>query len=244
LNKEEQVVKIKRHDNGKVIYSGNFISVERCLQAGYVNKVCFDYAYLGGINLTYAPLDNISLNHAYLNDARLAYTGLRFASLKYATLRYASLYNAIMRYTCLDNADMQGANLTNAVLTGASLNGTTGLVKRVGVEIGNYYWKRFNPGLINNGYQFFVGLNTLRKGKVFANDQRESCTYPGFHFASRSWCKEYYPYRPLEAKIRIPEGATINEPWGSDGKASADMIEIIQVFDTQTGEDVTNRYRR
>jgi len=38
-------------------------------------------------------------------------------------------------------------------------------------------------------------------------------------------------------------GAKINEPWNSKGEASADMIEIIQVFDTVTGEDVTEQYR-
>ena len=64
-----------------------------------------------------------------------------------------------------------------------------------------------------------------------------------FHFASKSWCDLNYGDRPLEAKIRIPEDAQINEPWATDGKASADMIEIIQVFDVATGEDVTDQYR-
>ena len=52
-----------------------------------------------------------------------------------------------------------------------------------------------------------------------------------------------YGNRPLEAKIRIPLDAKINEPWATDGKASTDMIEIIQVFDVETGEDVTDSYR-
>ena len=114
----------------------------------------------------------------------------------------------------------------------------------MGVEPGNYYWKRFDEGLSNNGFQFYVGLNTLREGEVFASDDRITCSYPGFHFASRSWCAVYYPDRPLEARIRIPEGAQINEPWTTDGKASASAIEIIQVFDTKTGKDVTEKYRR
>ena len=158
-----------------------------------------------------------------------------------------------------DGADLSGANLYRADLSGADLSradlsGAKGLVKIIGVEIGNYYWKRFNKGLNNNGYQFKVGLNKLRKGKPntkntkyytekFADDERILCSYPGFHFASRSWCAVNYPNRPLEAKIRIPKGAKINEPWTTDGKASADRIEIIQVFDTKTGEDVTNLYK-
>lgn len=117
------------------------------------------------------------------------------------------------------------------------------MVKIMGVEAGNYYWKRFNLGLNNNGYQYKIGLNKLRENEIFANDDRETCSFPGFHFASRSWCALYYAERPLEAHIRIPEGAQINEPWATDGKASADMIEIIQVFDVATGQDVTDQYR-
>jgi hypothetical protein len=29
-----------------------------------------------------------------------------------------------------------------------------------------------------------------------------------------------------------------NEPFATDGKASADRIEILQIFDTETGEDI------
>ena len=138
-----------------------------------------------------------------------------------------------------EKANLRGANLTDADLRGAK-----NLVKIMGVEPGNCYWKRFNKGLNSNGYQFFVGLNTLRDGEIFASDERITCSYPGFHFASRSWCALYYDDRPLEARIRIPEDAQINEPWATDGKASADKIEILQVFDVKTGEDVTDKYRR
>jgi len=54
----------------------------------------------------------------------------------------------------------------------------------------------------------------------------------------------YYAGRPLEARIRIPEDAQINEPWATDGKASASAIDILQVFDTATGTDVTDQFRR
>jgi hypothetical protein len=47
----------------------------------------------------------------------------------------------------------------------------------------------------------------------------------------------------LEALIRIPDGAQINEPWATNGKASADMVEIIQIWDVKTGKDVTEKYR-
>ena len=143
----------------------------------------------------------------------------------------------------LTDANLISANLTRANLTDANLTDAKYLFKRMGVEPGNKYWKRFCGDLINNGYKFKVGINTLRGEEIFASDDRQPCSYPGFHFASRSWCAACFPERPLEALIRIPEDAQINEPWATDGKASADKIEILQVFDVETGEDVTDRYR-
>jgi hypothetical protein len=161
-----------------------------------------------------------------------------YANLSNADLGYANLRNAELGYANLRNADLSNANLRNA-----ELGETKNMVKLIGVEVGNYYWKRFDEGLCNNKYQFKVGINKLREGELFADDERKTCDYPAFHFASRSWCAVNYSGRPLEAKIRIPEGAKINEPWGTDGKASADMIEIIQVFDVASGKDVTDQYR-
>jgi len=160
-----------------------------------------------------------------------------------ADLSGADLSGADLSDADLSHADLSGADLSRADLRGADLSGAKGLVKVMGVVPGNYYWKRFDAGLNNEGYQFKVGLNELRPGEVFADDERVLCSYPGFHFASRSWCAVNYPERPLEALIRIPEDAKINEPWATDGKASADKIEILQVFDVATGEDVTDQYR-
>ena len=166
------------------------------------------------------------------------------ADLYGANLSGADLYGADLSGANLSRANLSGANLYGANLSGANLYGAKGMVKLVGVEVGNYYWKRFNEDLINNKYQFKVGINKLRDGEFFADDERVTCDHPAFHFASRSWCAVNYSERPLEAKIRIPEGVKINEPWATDGKASADMIEIIQVFDVATGEDVTDKYRQ
>lgn len=177
---------------------------------------------------------------------------------------YANLYKAHLTGSNFDGANMEDVNLSDSVFLGSSLkrasllnadvmrvsfedtnlDGVRGLVKRMGVEVGNFYWKRINYFLRNRDYQFYVGLNELRKGEKFAGDERLLCSYPGFYFASRSWCASEYPYHPYEAKIRIPEGARINEPWGTDGKASADKIEIVQVFDARTGKDVTKNFVR
>ena len=166
------------------------------------------------------------------------------ADLSGAYLSWTNLSGAYLSGADLSGADLSGANLSRANLFRADLYKAKNLVKIMGVEPGNSYWKRFENGLCNNGYQFYVGLNTLREGEVFASDDRVVCSHPGFHFASRSWCAVNYPDRPLEAHIRIPEDAQINEPWTTDGKASADKIEIIQVFDVKTGKDVTKKYER
>ena len=199
--------------------------------------------------LTGADLRRADLRRADLLRADLRGADLRGADLTGAVLRGAVLRGAVLRGADLTRAVLRGAVLRGAVLIDADLRGAVlteaiGLVKLMGVEPGNYYWKRFDAGLNNTGFQFFVGLNTLNDGEEFAADDRVLCSYPGFHFASRSWCIENYPHRSLEAKIRIPMDAEANEPWATDGKASADKIEILQVFDTTTGEDVTDQYRR
>ena len=170
--------------------------------------------------------------------------GGKRADLSGAYLSRADLSGAYLSGAYLSRADLSRADLSGADLSGADLSGATGLIKIMGVMQGNYYFKRFNDDLCNNGYQFYVGLNKLRDGEIFADDERVTCSYPGFHFASRSWCAANYSERYFEALIRIPEGSKINEPWATDGKASADMIEIIKVWDTRTGEEVTDKYRR
>ena len=175
---------------------------------------------------------------ANLRRANLSNANLSDANLRFANLSDANLSDADLRF-----ANLRRANLSNADLSNADLSDIKGLCKLMGVLAGNRYWKRFNDGLNNEGYQFKVGLNELRPGEVFADDERVLCSYPGFHFASRSWCAVNYPRRPLEALIRIPDDAKINEPWATDGKASADKIEILQVFDVATGKDVTEQYR-
>jgi hypothetical protein len=201
-------------------------------------------AILSGADLSGANLSGADLSGANLWGANFRGADLSGANLSGADLSWANLWGANLRGANLSGANLYRANLSGANLSGANLKDIKNLVKIMGVEPGNSYWKRFEKGLCNNGYQFYVGLNTLREGEQFASDDRELCSYPGFHFASRSWCAVNYPDRPLEAKIRIPEDAQINEPWTTDGKSSADRIEILEVFDTKTGEDVTNQYMR
>ena len=214
--------------NGYVLFSGEFKTKKEMVEEAVKARANLSRADLSGANLSRANLSRANLSRADLSGADLSGANLSRAYLSRADLSGANL----------SRADLSGANLSRADLSRAN-----SLVKIMGVIPGNCYWKRFDKGLENNGYQFKVGTNNLRDGEVFASDERVSCSYPGFHFASRSWCAVNYPNRPLEALIRISENAQINEPWATDGKASADMIEIIQVFDTVTGEDVTDEYR-
>ena len=179
-----------------------------------------------------------NLRNADLLDANLCDANLRNANLRDANLRNADLCDADLR-----NADLRGADLLGADLRNADLRGAKNLVKIMGVEVGNFYWKAIGENLVNMGYRFNLGLNVLLDGEAFASDDRATCSYPGFHFASKSWCKTYYGERKYLCKIRIPEDAQINEPWATDGKASADKIEIIQVLLMATGEDVTAKFR-
>jgi hypothetical protein len=172
---------------------------------------------------------------AWLNNEN----GGERANLSRADLSGATLSRADLLGATLSRADLSGADLS-----GADLSGAKGMVKTMGVMTGNFYYKRFNALLINNEYQFKVGINELNHGEVFADDERTLCSYPGFHFGSKSWCAVNYPDRPYEALIRIPEDAKINEPWATDGKASANKIEIIKVWETDTGKEVTDNFRR
>ena len=223
-----------------------------------IRKASFKGADLRGANFSQSGLRDANFRGAWLSRANLSEANLRDAdftaadlsgaNFKGADFSEANLSGAYLQYADLSAANLSGANLFNANLRDAKLNSATlkkvkNMVKMVGVEPGNYYWKRFHSGLCNNRYQFYVGLNVLRKGEVFANDESITCSYPGFYFASRSWCAIHYPHRPLEARIRIPENAKINEPWATSGEASADKIEILQVLDVKTGKDVTDKYR-
>ena len=226
-------LEIKSRWDGKILFESETDSFRLCIEA----------AIKAGADLSGASLSGADLYGANLSGANLSSASLYGADLYGANLSGANLYGADLYGANLSGANLYGANLYGANLSGADLYGAENMVKTMGVEVGNYYWKRFNDDLINKKYQFKVGINQLRDGEKFADDERVSCDYPAFHFASRSWCAVNYPERPLEAKIRIPEGAKINEPWTTDGKASADMIEIIQVFNAKTGEDVTSKYK-
>ena len=222
---------IKRRVDGKIIIEGEYPSIRKAVES--------NLADLSGANLSGANLSRANLSRADLSEANLSWADLSRANLSRANLSRANLSEAN-----LSGANLSGANLSEANLSRANLKDTRNMVKVMGIEPGNTYWKRFDDGLINNYYQYYVGINKFRDGEKFADDERVMCSYPGFHFGSRSWCAVNFSDRPLEARIRIPEGAKINEPWATDGKASADMIEILQIFDVKTGEDVTEKYRR
>jgi hypothetical protein len=232
---------------GKVIVEGEYDDIKSLLRANNDANLCnadLRNADLCGADLRNANLCNADLCGADLRNADLCNADLCNANLRDANLCNADLCGADLCNANLRNANLCNADLCNADLCGADLKYAKNMVKIVGVEVGNFYWKRCGANLINQGFQYFAGINSLPNYETFANDEQVLCSAPGLHFASRSWCAVNYPDRPYEAKIRIPEGAQINEPWATDGKASADRIEIIQIFDVKTGEDVTVQFVR
>ena len=256
-------IEIKSRWDASILFSLETDNLKLCVEAAVksladLSGANLSRANLSGANLSCADLSGANLSRADLSGADLSCANLSGADLSRANLSGADLSGANLSRANLSRADLSGANLSRADLSGADLSGANlsradlsranlkdskNMVKISGVEPGNTYWKRFDTGLNNNHYQYKVGMNVLRPGEEFADDERIACSYPGFYFASRSWCAANYPYRPLEAHIRIPMDAKINEPWATDGKCSADMIEILQVFDVATGEDVTEKYR-
>lgn len=194
----------------------------------------------GGVR---ANLREADLQGARLQGANLQGANLLGAYLQHARLQGANLQGADMEGADLRHARLQGANLQNAYLKYANLTNAIMPEKILKAKPGGIYYKRFNKWLINFDYPFKAGLNTLREGETFAADERITCSYPGFHFASKEWCDRNYSGHPLEALIRIPENAQINEPWTGNGQASSDMIEIIKVIDVATGTDVTEEYK-
>jgi hypothetical protein len=227
--------------SGTCLYVANLTGAN--LTGANLTGTYLNGADLRGANLRKACLYNVGLYSANLSEANLTEANLRRANLRGANLYKTNLSGVELTSANLSEANLTGANLTSASLNCANLTNTIGLIKSMNVKPGDIYWKRFDSGLINEGYQFKIGINELRPGEVFASDERVMCSYPGFHFASRKWCAENYSYRPYEAIIRIPLNAKINEPWGTDGKASADKIEILQVFYTKTGMDVTDLFK-
>jgi hypothetical protein len=252
--------------NGKVIVESDTLTLLQLVEQNkhklfYANlsDVCLIGADLSKAGLRGADLRNANLNEVHLHGAILAGANLVRTNLCKSDLHRADLYGtdltranltradlcgADLRKADLRRADLTGANLIDTCLDHANLANTIGLTKPMGVKPGDIYWKRFGDDLINEGYQFKVGLNELRPYEVFASDERVMCSFPGFHFASREWCTKNYSWRPYEAKIRIPLDAKINEPWSTDGKASSDKIEILQVFETKTGKDVTKKFKK
>jgi hypothetical protein len=229
---------IKSRYEGKILFELEIGSLKLCVDAAVKSNAHLCDADLRGADLRGSHLSGADLRGSHLRGANLCGSDLRGSDL-----RDADLSGSDLRDADLSDADLCGANLRGSDLSGADLKETKNMVKTMGVEAGNYYWKRFKEGLCNNGYQFKIGLNKLRKGEVFADDERQTCSYPAFHFASKSWCAVNYSTRPLEALIRIPKGAKINEPWTTDGKASADRIEIVKVFDAKTGKNVTRKHK-
>ena len=223
----------------------------KCADLSYLNLMYRDLsnvdlrgAYLKGVNLKGAILYGTNLKDADLSDADLSHScsigvDLTNADLTNANLKGANLTDSYLSNTYLTNANLTNTILIRADLTNSNLTNAKGLTKIMGVEVGNIYYKKFDKGLSIQDLQFKIGINKLFG---FHNDERKRYGNGHYYFGSKTYCEINNKNYPLLAKIRIPEGAIINEPWATDGEASADMIEILQVWDKQ-GNDVTDLFK-
>ncbi len=97
-------VEIKSRFTGKIIVSGDYLSIKDCLEK---NRG----AYLRGADLGGADLGGADLGGAYLRGAYLRGADLRGADLRDADLRGADLGDADLRGADLRGADLRGAYL-------------------------------------------------------------------------------------------------------------------------------------
>ena len=97
-------------------------------------------------------VDSTTGKRANLSRENLSRANLSWADLSGANLSWADLSGAN-----LSGANLSGANLYRANLSGADLSWTTGLVKIMGVEPGNFYYKKIHSTFSNIGYDFKKG---------------------------------------------------------------------------------------
>ncbi len=198
------------------------------------------YGFVGydfkGINLSYAVFKGVNLTRANFCRAILREADFEGCNMKEVMFNLADLRKAQLRRTDLSWAIFRGANLK-----GADVENAKGLIKVMGVEHLNYYWKRLDKRLMYNGYCFKPGINELSNGE-FERDERITWPLSTFVFGSRSWNALNLSSFSVEALIRIPEDALINEPWATEGQASANKIIVEKLFDAETGNDITANY--
>jgi len=203
-------------------------------------------ANLRGADLWGANLQGADLWGADLQGADLWGADLRGADLQGADLQGADLWGADLRGADLRGADLRGADLRGADLRGADLRGAKMPFHHFQVVPGGVYWKGIGDvtgDLSNRGYRYKIGLNTIRPSETFSDDQRETCSYPGLHVATRAWVEQNWDHCQYLAKVQIPLDAKINNPWATDGKASVDKLVILEVYNMKTGEYVTEQFR-
>jgi len=175
-----------------------------------------------------------------LRGANLRDADLQDADLRSANLQGANLQGADLRSANLRSADLGSANLLHAYLQGADLRNAAMPTHHFQAAPGGIYWKGIGEDLINREYQYQLGLNVVEN---FNADQRETCSFPGLHFATETWVRRHWSDAKYICKVQIPDDAQINNPWATDGKASADKLIVLAVYDMRTGEDVTEQFQ-
>jgi hypothetical protein len=112
-----------RWDSDKVLFAGDYISLQEAMADAIAKGTDLSGAYLDGAYLGGANLRGANLRGAYLDGANLRGANLGEANLGEANLRGANLGEANLRGANLGGANLGGANLGEANLRGAYLRG-------------------------------------------------------------------------------------------------------------------------
>ncbi|MDH5722839.1 MAG: pentapeptide repeat-containing protein [Alphaproteobacteria bacterium] len=103
------VITLKSHKTGKIIFSGPYNSVVDCLEDAVSKKINLAYVDLRYQNLSNANLDDAHMPYANLTGCNLSGTNFSESILHESDFQHASLYNCYLSYS-----DLQGCNFRHS----------------------------------------------------------------------------------------------------------------------------------
>lgn|GEM_PF-832550 len=110
---------IKNHITGAVIHSGDYESLQACIEHAISSGISLDYADLSHANLANASLDEARARHACFKGANLSGANMSEADFTGADFTGAAFYN-----TCLCASDLRRACFRKAVFGATDIAGS------------------------------------------------------------------------------------------------------------------------
>jgi hypothetical protein len=174
---------------------------------------------------------------ADLSDANLRSAELIGAKLSGADLRCANLIGANLYHADLSYADMRGVKLSGADLRCTNLSGATGVLNPS-------EWMAEKFEATNDGYVVYKAIGDtdynppehwiIKPGAVLTevcNPDRGTECGCGVNFATREWCKRYYPCTIWRCVIEWRDLPGVVVPFNAKDKARCDRLRLVEVCD-------------